>query len=79
MLTGQQIRSARGALAISVADLSRLSDVSARTIARIEAADGQSRSTTANLNAIQNALEIAGIEFIKTDDGGRGVIFRDPK
>lgn len=75
-LTSKQIRSARGALGISVADLSRLSDVSARTIARIEAADGYSNSTVANLNSIRNALESAGIE---TDDGGRGIIFREVK
>lgn len=76
ILTGQQIRSARGALGISVAELSRLSDVSARTISRIEALDGVSSSTPANLKAIRIALENAGIEFIQTDDGGKGVLFR---
>jgi transcriptional regulator with XRE-family HTH domain len=76
ILTGQQIRSARGALGISVAELSRLSDVSARTISRIEALDGVSSSPPANLKAIRIALESAGIEFIQTDDGGKGVLFR---
>ncbi|MFX0543408.1 helix-turn-helix domain-containing protein [Roseovarius sp. S4756] len=78
-LTGPQIRSARAALGITVAELSKLSDVSARTIARIEAVDGVSSSTSANLNAIRSALENAGIEFIQTHDGGRGVLFRPPR
>ena len=79
ILTGPQIRSARGALGISVAELSRLSDVSARTIARIESIDVVSSSTSANLKAIQTALENAGIEFIFADDGARGILFSLPE
>jgi hypothetical protein len=49
-----------------------------RTIARIETANGHSNSTAGNLASIRTALETAGIEFIETDDGGCGVIYRAP-
>lgn len=73
MLTSAQIRGARHALRVSVAQLSEISGVSTSTIKRIEADEGVPKSTKANLTAIRSALESAGIEFIGTPDDAPGI------
>ncbi|WP_093165270.1 helix-turn-helix domain-containing protein [Aliiruegeria lutimaris] len=73
MLTGSQIRAARGALNWSVSELSRRSGVSGSTIKRVEASEGTPASTTANVNAIRSTLESAGIEFIGTPNDAPGI------
>jgi transcriptional regulator with XRE-family HTH domain len=73
MITGLQARSARIALRWSVEDLSEASGVSSSTIKRIEAVDGVSPSTKANLKALKTALEGQGIEFIGTPDDAPGI------
>ena len=72
-ITGFQIRAARHGLKISVEKLSELSGVSARTIKRMETENDVPKSTVPNLNAIQFALEAAGIEFIGSPDDGPGI------
>ena len=72
-ITGFQIRAARHGLKISTEKLSELSGVSARTIQRMESENTVPKSTVPNLNAIQAALEAAGIEFIGTPDDGPGI------
>ena len=72
-ITGFQIRAARNGLKISTEQLSKLSGVSARTIKRMETENDVPRSTVPNLNAIQTALEAAGIEFIGTPDDAPGI------
>jgi transcriptional regulator with XRE-family HTH domain len=72
-ITGFQIRAARHGLKISAEKLSELSGVSARTIKRMETENDVPKSTIPNLNAIQSALESAGIEFIGTPDDAPGV------
>ncbi len=72
-ITGFQIRAARHGLKISAEKLSELSGVSARTIKRMETENDVPKSTVPNLNAIQAALEAAGIEFIGTPEDGPGV------
>ncbi len=73
MVTGIQIRSARAALNWSIEQLAVASAVSVRTIKRMEATVGVPSSTKANLNAIKNVLEAAGIEFIGTPDDRPGI------
>ena len=73
MLTSAQIRSARHALRLSVAELAELSGVSTSTIKRIEADAWIPKSTKANLAAIQSALEAIGIEFIGTPEDAPGI------
>lgn len=73
MLTSAQVRSARHALRLSVAQLADVSGVSTSTIKRLEADDGMPMSTKANLAAIKRALESAGIEFVGTPDDGPGI------
>ncbi len=72
-ICGIQIRSARCALGWSVVTLSDVSKVSTSTIKRIEAINGVPQSTQANIAAIKEALESAGIEFIGTPDDAPGI------
>lgn len=77
MISGAQIRMARGHLRWSVRDLSEACGVSAATIKRMEEGDGMPNSLAANLAAIRQALETAGVEFVDagpySGDGGPGV------
>lgn len=79
MIDSKQIRAARASLGWTIDTLASEAGLNRRTVIRIEDKGSEISPSQKTLNAIQNALEIAGIEFIKTDDGGRGVIFRDPK
>jgi transcriptional regulator with XRE-family HTH domain len=79
MISGVQIRCARSALRWSVQELGGRSMVSTSTIKRIEAQDGVSSATSANLAALKSALEAAGIEFIGTPDDGPGIRVRPPR
>lgn len=78
MLTGVQIRSARGALRWSSEDLSLRCGVASRTIKRFEAHDGVPPSRSSTLMDIRAALEAAGIEFVGTPDDGPGIRLRKP-
>ena len=62
MMTGAQIRAARGFLAWSVRDLGRKAKVHFNTVHAIER--GKSVAKPETLAAIRKALEKAGIEFI---------------
>ncbi len=74
MITGAQVRAAKALIKWSGSDLAEKANVSLSSIRRIEAADGVPDSTSVKvLNAIQMALEAAGIEFIGTPDNGPGV------
>lgn len=73
MITSEQIRSARAALDWSIEQLASATAISSRTIMRMEASAGVPSSTKANLNAIRNALEAAGIEFVGSPDDRPGI------
>ena len=73
MLTTQQIRMARGALRWSAQRLSKEAGVALKTIQRIEGLDGVPTSHTQTLQAIQQALESAGIEFVGSPGDAPGV------
>jgi transcriptional regulator with XRE-family HTH domain len=73
MLTGSQMRMARGYLRWSVKELAEASGVSGTTIKRMEESDGVPKSIADNLIAIQRAFEAAGLEFIPENGGGAGV------
>ena len=76
MLTGSQMRMARGYLRWSVKDLTDASGVSGTTIKRMEEGDGIPKAISDNLIAIQRAFEAAGLEFIPENGGGAGVRVR---
>ncbi len=71
-----QCRMARAALQLGVRDLANLAKMSASTVARFEAGEELKERT---VDAIQYALELAGIEFIAENGGGPGVRLRKGK
>jgi hypothetical protein len=78
MITGKQIRAARGLLGWSARILSEKSGVSLPTIQRMEKAPGVPASLGTNLMAVRNIMEDSGIQFISENGGGVGVRFIDP-
>jgi transcriptional regulator with XRE-family HTH domain len=73
MITGGQIRAARGLLRWSAEVLAERSRLGVATIRRAEASDGRPNLTEANAAAVQSVFEAAGIEFIAENGGGAGV------
>lgn len=76
MITTEQIRAARALLRLTVADLSVQAGVGVATIKRLEAVDGIPPAHARTLDALQKALEAAGVEFIGTPDNAPGVRLR---
>lgn len=71
MITGAQLRAARGLIRWSARTLAERSRLDVATVRRAEAADGAPSITAANAEALQRALESAGVEF--TNGGQPGV------
>lgn len=76
MITGIQIRAARGALNWSAEALAQRANLASKTVRRIEMEAGVPQTTTSTLAKIQAALEAGGIEFIGTPDDGPGIRIR---
>jgi ribosome-binding protein aMBF1 (putative translation factor) len=72
MITGAQIRAARGLIRWSAEILAERSKLGVATVRRAESTDGVPNLTAANVAAVQRALEDGGVEFID-DRGGTGV------
>jgi hypothetical protein len=77
-MKGGQIRAARALLRWTADMLAERSKVGVATIKRAEGVDGDVKMTAANVDAVQRALETAGIEFIPENGGGAGVRMRKP-
>ena len=73
LITGSQIRAARGALGWSVRVLADLTLVGTATIVRYEEAVGVPSSRKDSLQRIQMVFEAAGIEFIGSPDDAPGI------
>ncbi|HWV43671.1 PAS domain-containing protein [Pseudorhodoplanes sp.] len=73
VLTGAQLRAARGVLNWSVRELSQASGVSSSTIRRLEDIDGPPPGREEALRPLQSALEGAGVEFLFPPSGKPGV------
>lgn len=76
MVSGRQIRAARGLLGWSALELSRNAKVGWATIQRIEAIDALPAARHSTLLAVSAALEEAGIEFIGDPIHSPGVRLR---
>jgi transcriptional regulator with XRE-family HTH domain len=79
MITGAQIRAARGLLGWTAPQLAEKSGVSYSSIARAETIDGISSMRATNLFQLQRTLEDGGVVFIGAGDnrpGGDGVRLR---
>lgn len=68
-----QCRMARAALGMGVRELASAAKVSTDTVARFERGEELKERT---LEALQRALEQAGIEFLEENGGGPGVRLR---
>ncbi|WP_205666071.1 helix-turn-helix domain-containing protein [Aquabacter cavernae] len=69
-MTPEQCKMARAGLGLSVRQLAEKARVSTNTISRLEAGEELKPRT---VEAIQRALEEAGVEFIAENGGGAGV------
>ena len=68
-----QIKMARAALGWGVRDLAEKAGVTANTVTRIENGGDAKQST---IDAMRQAMEIGGVEFIPENGGGAGVRLR---
>ena len=73
MVTGGQIRAARGLLRWSTTDAAAHVGITRKTVERLEQHDGIPPSRSQTLVDLQRAFEAAGIEFIGTPEEGPGV------
>lgn len=71
-----QCRMARAALGLGVRELAAAAKVSTDTVARFERGE---ELKTRTIEALQNALEAAGIELIAENGSGPGVRLRKSK
>lgn len=72
MMIGNQLRAARSLLGLTQAEVAEAAGVSVPTVKRAEGQGAVNASDKAQ-QAIQNALERAGIQFIPENGGGLGV------
>lgn len=77
MITGAQLRAARGLLAISQRTLAVRAGISLPTVQRMEASHGNVRGTVETLTKVVAALDVLGVELLAENAvstvGGRGV------
>ena len=73
MIISEQIRAARQLLRITADELADLSGVGVATIRRYELMSGVPSGNARYVEAIQQALEKAGVEFIGSPDDRPGV------
>jgi transcriptional regulator with XRE-family HTH domain len=78
MLTGAQIRAARGLLNISVAELASRTGLAVNTVRRAESVNGGPPISQANANLIERVLSDLGVDFIGVDQFGPGVRLKSP-
>ena len=64
MITSEQIRAARALLRWEQRDLARQSKISLPAIKRLETVKGPLHAQQRTIDALQGALETAGIEFV---------------
>lgn len=73
MIISEQIRAARQLLRITADQLADISGVGVATIRRYELMSGVPSGNARSVEAIQQALEKAGVEFIGSPDDRPGV------
>jgi len=71
-----QLRAARGLIDWSQGKLADAANLSVATVKRMEGAAGPGKSSAANVEAVQRALEAAGVIFIEGNGDGPGVRLR---
>jgi transcriptional regulator with XRE-family HTH domain len=76
MITGAQLRMARGYLRWSAKELADKAGVAESTIKRMEQDDGFPIARGANIEAVYKTLADAGIMFVPENGGGVGIRLR---
>lgn len=76
MITSEQLRAARQLVRLTAEDLARASGVGVATIRRFELMTGVPSGNARTVEALQKALEKAGIEFIGSPDDRPGVLLK---
>jgi transcriptional regulator with XRE-family HTH domain len=80
MISVEQIRAARGLLGWSQTRLAEAAERSLPTIKRLERNDGEGPPVSDDVrDAVQRALEKAGVELIAENGGGAGVRMKKRK
>jgi len=79
VISGAQIRAARGLLGLSSRQVAELSGASWATIKRFEETDQVPASRAGTLERVQQALEDAGVEFLGDPLSSPGVRLRRPR
>lgn len=77
MINAAQMRAGRALVEWSQQDLAERSGISLPTIKRMEKV-GPGRSAGDTVEAVQRALEAAGVQFIPENGGGAGVRLSKP-
>ena len=77
-MTVEQLRAARALLGWSQSELAARAGLSLPTVKRLEGGFGPRVSEDAQ-DKLQQAIEAAGIEFLRENGGGLGVRFRKPR
>jgi predicted transcriptional regulator len=72
-LTSEQVRAARAMLRWEQKDLAEASRVSLPSIKRLEGVPGALSAQARTIDAIRDALERGGVQFIAENGGGPGV------
>lgn len=78
ILTSEHVRAARALLRWDQKTLADKSKVSVPTIKRLEPLSGPLKANRVTCDALQRALEQAGVEFISENGGGVGVRLTQP-
>ena len=73
MITSEQLRAARQLIRLTAENLAKASGVGVATIRRFELMSGVPSGNARTVEALQKALEKAGIEFIGSPDDRPGV------
>jgi predicted transcriptional regulator len=76
MISPSQIRGARAMLGMKQTELAERAGISKTGLINIESGASDPKAST--LQAVQRALESAGVEFIAENGGGAGVRLRKP-
>lgn len=76
-IAGRQIAAARTLLGIGQVELAAKAGISAPTLRRMEASEGDASGMKNNVAAVVQALIELGIVFIPENGGGYGVRLRD--
>lgn len=75
LITGAQLRAARGLLNLSITGVSELTGLAINTIRRAEATNEVAPITAANIKLLVDTFQKAGVLFIAADELGVGVRF----